>query len=130
MRNPGYFLLLFVVGIFVLGGCRTNPVQNIDDASISIGDKYTEADVKRAISTAAASLGWQMKEASPGHMVGKLLIREHMAAVDIKYTKKKYSITYKDSANLNYDGATIHSNYNGWIQRLNQNIQAQLSTLY
>ena len=129
MRNPGYILVLFIVGIFVLGGCRTNPVQNIDDASIIIDDKHTVEDVKKAITRAGLSLGWQMKDAGPGHIVGKLLIREHMASVDIKYSKKKYSITYKDSANLNYDGATIHSNYNGWIQRLNQNIQAQLSTL-
>jgi hypothetical protein len=50
-----------------------------------------------------------------------------MAKIDIMYDKTKYSIHYKDSKNLNYDGTNIHTNYNGWIQRLDQTIQAQLT---
>jgi hypothetical protein len=50
-----------------------------------------------------------------------------VAVVDIKYNTKTYSIIYKSSQNLDYDGKNIHSNYNGWIQRLNQAIQSQLS---
>ena len=47
--------------------------------------------------------------------------------VDVKYDTKNYSITYKDSSNLDYTGDSIHKNYNGWIQNLNRGINAQLS---
>jgi hypothetical protein len=49
--------------------------------------------------------------------------------VDIPYSAKSYSITYKSSSNLNYDGTTIHSNYNGWVQNLHKAINTQLNTL-
>jgi len=52
-----------------------------------------------------------------------------MAQVDIKYSTIAYSITYKDSSNLKYDGTKIHSNYNGWIQNLDKAIKIQLSTM-
>jgi len=103
----------------------TNP----DDAAIAISAKYTEADVKKAIIRAGQSLGWQIKDEAPGHLLGKLYLRSHVAIIDIKYDKSTYSIKYKESTNLNYDGVNIHSNYNGWIQRLNQNIQIQLANL-
>jgi len=31
--------------------------------------------------------------------------------------------------NLNYDGSTIHANYNGWVQNLERAIRAQVSAL-
>ena len=34
-----------------------------------------------------------------------------------------------DSSNLQYDGKTIHSNYNGWIQNLDKAIRTQLTLL-
>jgi hypothetical protein len=51
--------------------------------------------------------------------------------VDINYTTKGYSITYKDSADLKYDAekGTIHEGYNKWIQRLDSNIRVKLSLL-
>ena len=129
MKKNTYFLVFIMLGLFLLGGCRTSPILNIDDATISVGGKYTENDVKKAIIRAGTSLGWQMKEKEPGRILGTLYLRSHVAIIDIMYDKAKYSIKYKDSKNLNYDGANIHSNYNGWIERLNQNIQVQLSNM-
>jgi len=83
-------------------------------------------DVKNAILRAGAGLSWAMRENKPGYITGTLTLREHFAVVDIKYDTQKYSILYKDSKNLKYDGTNIHNNYNGWVQRLNQAIQAQL----
>lgn len=122
--------LLFAVVVFTLGlaGCRTAPVYNVENAPVNTSSKASLEDIKRAIVTAGASLGWQMKEESPGHMVGTLILRKHMAKVDIPYSKSGYSITYKDSAELYYDGSTIHSNYNGWIQNLDKAIKNSLGT--
>jgi len=49
--------------------------------------------------------------------------------VDVNYGVKFYSILYKDSTELGYDGQNIHPNYNGWIQNLDKGIRAQLSIL-
>ena len=86
-------------------------------------------DIEKAIIIAGAGLGWRIKSKSPGNLIGTLALRDHIAIVDIKVDTEKYSITYKDSTNLKYDGTNIHSNYNGWIQNLEKSINAQLAAL-
>ena len=125
-------LLVIILALATLLGCRTSPVYNVVDAPVVVattGKKYSQDDVKTAIIRAGAQLGWQMREISPGHLVGTLNLREHMAEVDIKYTVKSYSITYRNSAELDYDGTDIHSNYNSWVQNLDNAIRAQISTI-
>jgi hypothetical protein len=46
--------------------------------------------------------------------------------VDVRYTATTYSITYKDSTNLNYRDGQIHKNYNGWIENLDRDIRNEL----
>jgi hypothetical protein len=129
MRINKYIIILLVGLSVVISGCRTNPVLNIDDSPISVNTKSSN-DVKKAIIRAGTSLGWVMKSVGKGHIEGTLLLREHMAKVDIKYNQKTFSITYKDSSpSLKYDGTNIHTNYNGWIQNLDRRIQAELSLL-
>lgn len=123
-------LVLAAVGIIV--GCRTAPVYNVTEQTIVANTKNVEADkVKNAIIRAGATLGWQMKVVKPGQILGTLYLRDHMAQVEVTYNTKSYSIIYKDSLNLKYDDAsgTIHNNYNGWVQRLQRNIDIQLATM-
>ncbi len=111
-------------------GCRSNPVYNITNTPVMASSRsYSTSDVRSAILQAGASLGWQMKEVRPGLIVATLYVRDHMAQVDIPYDRKTYSIVYRDSQNLDYDGANIHSNYNGWVQRLNAAINSRISVL-
>lgn len=111
-------------------GCRTAPVYNVTDAPVNTAtEKTTAIDVKKAIMAAGASQGWQMREIEPGHIVGSLFLRKHSAVVDIPYTTKSYSINYKDSTELSYDGTNIHGNYNIWIQNLDRAIQTRLSAI-
>jgi hypothetical protein len=35
----------------------------------------------------------------------------------------------KDSTNLDYDGNTIHKNYNGWVENLDKAIRVQLAKI-
>lgn len=116
----------------MMAGCSPIPVQNVEKAPISTSNaNYDLSDVTKAIQRAGVGLGWQMKEQTPGHIVGTLILRTHVAVVDITYTLDEYSINYKDSTNLKYDPSnnTIHKNYNGWIQNLTNAINAQLVTL-
>ncbi len=129
MRTKNLFLSLLIALGVLLVGCRTAPVLNIEEAPVSTSAKITLKDVERAIIRAGTSLGWQMKRQGKGHIVGTLYLRNNMAKVDITFNTKSYNIKYKASQGLRYDGVNIHSNYNGWIQRLDQNIQAQLSAI-
>jgi hypothetical protein len=125
-------VLLTSIALAIATGCRTStPIYNVNEATIvTNSDKLASADdVTKAVLRAGAALGWNMKVEKPGHVIGTLHLRTHMAQVDITYNTKSYSITYRDSANLNYDGSNIHGNYNGWVQRLQQNIQSQLNLL-
>lgn len=143
-----YLLLALVCSMIVfISGCRTSPIYNIENQSVVANKSdFTEEDVKKAIVRAGAGLGWNMDADKTGHVLGTLYLRDHMAQVDINYNLESYSITYKDSTNLNYEaageestdasGATyinkteiIHSNYNGWVQNLDRGIKTQLNQL-
>jgi len=120
-----------LIGIAVTGlvGCRIAPVMDVVDAPViepAVGQKLTADQVKLAIMRAGATLGWQIKEVQPFLLEGTLHLRTHMAQVNIPYSAERYSIVYKNSQNLQYDGTNIHSNYNGWVQNLNKAIQVQM----
>lgn len=120
-------VLLIVLSLFLMG-CRTAPVQDFNDMPIntSSGKKPALSKVTQDIIQAGNSLGWQMKKGKPGHITATLNLRKHMAKVDINYSKTDYSIHYKDSRELRYDGANIHSNYNSWVQNLSNAISTQV----
>lgn len=124
------FLVLFVASaLIILSGCRTTPVLNIENAPIEIASKHTSSDIKKAIKSAGVRLGWTMKNKKAGLIVGTLYIKQHVAVVNIKYTKTSYNITYNDSQNLKFDGINIHQNYNKWVTNLHRQIQAEFSNI-
>jgi hypothetical protein len=71
-----------------------------------------------------------MWEENSGYILATLLVRNHVASVDIRYDPERYFITYNGSTNLNYDGLNIHPNYNKWVRNLNRTIQLELSSLH
>lgn len=119
-------LVLIAGSLLALGGCRSAPVRNVSDAPIT-GSK-SMLQVEQAIVDAGRGLGWQMSPQGPGRIAASIALRTHRASVDITYTTKSYSIRYKDSDNLNYDGSSIHKNYNGWIENLERAISVRLSS--
>jgi hypothetical protein len=125
--------LLVLLSFFVLllmTACRTTPVRNVDLAPVPeapAGKQLSMVQVEKAITLAGAELGWTTKVQSPGVILATIRLRDHYAAVNITYSTVNYSITYKDSTNLKYDGKTIHSNYNGWIENLDKAIRRNLA---
>lgn len=119
-------LLLSVLAAAV--GCRTAPIYNVTDQAIvsSGGKPKTQEEIKTAILEAGRARGWTMSDKGPGHLEGTLRVRSHVAVVDIRYTTTKFSINYKDSQVLHYDGTNIHPNYNSWIQNLQREIERRL----
>ena len=120
--------LVLPIVLLLLVGCRAADLYNVRNAP-GASKAVSMADVETAIRRAGHGLGWQITPQGPGKAEGVLVLRDHRAVVDITYDTKTYSITYKDSANLQYDGKTIHSNYNGWVQNLDKAIRTQLDTL-
>lgn len=124
-------LSLLLAGALTLGlsACGEKPlIRNIQSQPVQVNAKnYTETQVKSAIISAGAGLGWIITEAGPGKLTGKIDVRnKHTAVIDISYDKKSYSINYVSSLGLESDGTTIHQNYNRWIANLEKAINANL----
>jgi hypothetical protein len=130
MTRVGKSLIVLTLALVpALIACnRTSPIHNVTNAVATIKPAKLD-EIRNAIERGGQSLGWEMLPAGAGHVVGTLYVRDHMAQVDIPYTTSSYSINYKDSHNLDYDGSNIHSNYNGWVRELDQAIARQLAAL-
>ena len=128
--NRNILKIIIPAVALLLIGCRGNlPVNDIASAPITTPRPATLEDVQKAIIRAGAGLGWQMVPRGPGKVEGTLNVREHRAVVDVSFDAKTYSIKYKDSTNLNYDGTSIHAQYNTWINNLDKAIRTQLSVM-
>lgn len=123
-------LVVLVTALFT--GCGVAAIQNYDTTyTANSGSSITLDQVAEEIVAAGTTLGWQMRKQEDGLIIGTLYLRTHMAKVKIPYTTKDFNIIYEESANLNYDATnkTIHTNYNGWAQNLNNMIRTRLSNL-
>ena len=118
-------LMTAVAGGLTAACARHAPIYTVSGAAF-VGDAPRSARSEQ-IRRAGAGLGWVMEDVRPGLVRGTLNLRTHQAMVDIPYDRDRFSILYAGSTNLDYDGASIHSNYNGWVQRLEQTIVAQSS---
>lgn len=110
----------------VAAACRQVPVQReIVGEFTGRGSSAMRAD---QIRRAGASQGWVIESRAPGLLRGTLSRRNQQAVVDIPYDARRFSIRYAGSANLNYDGTSINSNYNSYVQRLHRAILSQPAT--
>ena len=128
MNGRIVFAVVVSAALLLGAGCATKGIYNVSNAPVATAPRRIRRRMRssRPSSAPAPALGWSMKEAGPGKIIGTLNLRTHMAAVDVTYDTKAYSIQDKDSSNLNYDGTSIHNNYNGWVQNLDKGIRTQL----
>jgi len=131
MKNILKVSSVLFLTLFILVGCRTAAVYNVNNSPVVSNKELTKAEMYKAIYAAGATLGWNITKVEEGLAKGQLNLRKHMALVNIKYNEKTYSIMYDNSLNLNYnkEKGTIHSNYNGWIQNLQRAIDTQIKLL-
>ncbi len=127
MKNILKVSSVLFLTLFILAGCRTATVYNVNNDPIEVNASMDK--VYKAIKLAGASKGWIITQAKPGLAIGKIMLRKHQAVVEIPYDEKSFSIKYKSSLNLKYNSETnqIHQNYNGWVQNLENAINLQLS---
>jgi hypothetical protein len=106
------------------------PVYNVETKAMPTPPTATLEDVAQAIKRAGISRGWQMTDKGPGEIEGKIIVRaKHTAIVSITFDTKQFSIFYKDSSNLKYNGTQIKSGYNGWVENLENAILAQTAAI-
>jgi len=126
--------IFFVIVLIVfLAGCTSKPMIKIYDEPISSpikGEQKSFESVSEAIMSGAQKSGWVPTYIKPGTIEANLLIKEFRVKVEIPYTIDKFSINYISSENLDYDGKTIHRNYNRWIIKLYRYIQIELNNRY
>lgn len=117
--------VLLLLTSFVFTACGTAPIYNV---KTKIDSPKSSSATYHAIRSAGTALGWKITKIRPGVAQGKLYLRTHVAVVRINYSKYSYSIKYVKSTNLKYDPVkhTIHTNYNGWIQNLDNAINSLL----
>lgn len=129
-RLVSAFTVACLVIVFAAGCRGGGQIYNIAEAPVSTatGKELTMEQIQKAIVEAGLGLKWIMAPDKPGHIIGTQNARSHTAVVDINYTTKSYSITYKDSVNLKYnaDKQTIHEAYSGWIRNLDNAIKGRL----
>ncbi len=108
---------------------RTKPVYNIHDAYIQTtsGEDLTLEEVQDFFIQAASYKGWTAKIIEPGHIVASITVRRHFAQIDVTLSPTTYSIVYKDSRELKYNGEKIHRNYNKWIKLLDDQFRLNLT---
>lgn len=123
MKNSINILLIVLISIISISCSRAMPIYNVENSPIPF--ELTEKKIGKSIINAGILLGWQVKTVNPGIISAKLFLRKHVAEVEIKFDNKQYSITYKNSENLNYNEGKIHKNYNSWIRNLDRGIQRQ-----
>ena len=112
------------------------PIVNHENVSVpSSSDKVpTAAEVRQAILAAAEAKGWVIAPQPDGKLLATLKVRnKHAIVVEISYAADQYSLTYKESINMNYaerDGEQlIHPNYNKWTQGLIDAIHTEMLNL-
>lgn len=93
------------------------------------------AAVTAAVDGARAEQKYQWaREGSGNGMVAILQVRKkHTLRVDVQCAADRYSVTYKDSSNMNFkqkkNEAVIHPYYNVWVKDLVAAIDAGLAKL-
>jgi len=125
-------LLIAASAALLVSACTSNPIMNLDDRAVPSridGSKQTVKTVEKGILAGCLDKGWTCREVSPGLIVASIDVRKHHAEANINYDVDSYSITYKDSKLLDYNGRrhTIHRNYNRWINNLDAAIHKNLA---
>ncbi|MCF7500555.1 MULTISPECIES: membrane lipoprotein lipid attachment site-containing protein [unclassified Pseudoalteromonas] len=116
--------------LLTLSACSTSvPIRNFDSNPIpTVANKSHDLkSIENDILKACMKLGWTCRANQEGKVLGTLDIRKHQLRVEISFNEKEYSIDYKDSINLDYDGKKIHRQYINWVTNLMRNIDAELA---
>lgn len=116
-------------GLLIVASCRSAPIYDVIQARFTTQRDVSMAELGKLIRMTAAERGWTAKRIGRGRIEARISARNHLAVVRIAFTRQHFSVTYKDSRNLNYDGSSIHAKYNSWVRNLANDIRANAGGL-
>ncbi|MDB5857871.1 MAG: hypothetical protein JWQ76_1560 [Ramlibacter sp.] len=125
-------LFALALSMFALNAQARNlaPIGNFENlpAMSGSGQPATVQQIKEALTSAGAPRGWQVTQVTPSQLVATVNVRnQHTVSVDISLAPGLYSIKYKNSVNMNYDGVQINPHYNKWVQILLEDARKELA---
>ncbi|MBV4480185.1 hypothetical protein [Pseudomonas khavaziana] len=117
---------LITLALLTTAGCTSKPVLNPQHELPATG-QVSEEKMKQAIVAALQKREWTVQRLGPQLVQAEITVRgQFYAAIDIRYSRNSYAITYRDSRDLGYKDGKIHRNYNRWISMLDRDILAGL----
>ncbi|MGY2195055.1 hypothetical protein [Pseudomonas pergaminensis] len=117
---------LITLALLVTAGCTSKPILNTQH-NLPADAQVSEEKMKTVIVNALQKREWTVQRLSPQLVQAEINVRnQYYAAIDIRYTRNSYAITYRDSSDLGYKDGKIHRNYNRWVNNLDSDIMAGL----
>ncbi|MBA2930755.1 hypothetical protein G9Q86_19550 [Pseudomonas sp. CCUG 57209] len=117
---------LITLALLTTAGCTSKPVLNTQH-DLPTNAQVSEEKMKTVIVNALQKREWTVQRLSPQLVQAEITVRnQYYAAIDIRYTRNSYAITYRDSRELGYKDGKIHRNYNRWVNNLDSDIMAGL----
>lgn len=117
---------LITLALLTAAGCTSKPVLNTQH-DLPADVQVSEERIKTVIVNALQKREWTVQRLSPQRVQAEITVRnQYYAAIDIRYTRNSYAITYRDSRELGYKDGKIHRNYNRWVNNLDSDIMAGL----
>lgn len=117
---------LIALALLTTAGCTSKPVLNTQH-ELPATPQLSEEKMKQVIVAALQKREWTVQRLSPQLVQADITVRgQFYAAIDIRYTRNSYAISYRDSRELGYKDGKIHRNYNRWVSMLDRDIMAAL----
>ncbi|MEB0105559.1 hypothetical protein [Pseudomonas sp. MH9.3] len=117
---------LIALALLTTAGCTSKPVLNTQH-ELPATPQLSEEKMKQVIVAALQKREWTVQRLSPQLVQADITVRgKFYAAIDIRYTRNSYAISYRDSRELGYKDGKIHRNYNRWVSMLDRDILAGL----
>jgi len=122
-------LVAVLVAALSVTGCRQAPIYDVNEVKF-VEQRPSLDEVQAAVVRAGESLDWRMVPVAPGHVVADLAFKnKHFVTTDVMFDTVGFSIHYKSTQNLNYDGQYVHPAYNKWVKQLEDAIQREVQRL-
>ena len=121
--------------LIVVAAC-TLPIRKVDSHDYGEGPSTGASmdQIKTTVESVATIRGWKLSNVQAGQFTGTRAwggadSNKHNIVVDVVYNADTFSILYKDSKAMTYNGSSIHHTYNDMVLELQEGIQEAVSGL-
>jgi TolA-binding protein len=106
---------LITLALLTTAGCTSKPILNTQH-DLPADAQVSEEKMKTVIVNALQKREWTVQRLSPQLVQAEITVRnQYYAAIDIRYTRNSYAITYRDSRQLGYKGEQPGQRHHGGI---------------